>query len=327
MSNELITQAQDHALLRAAGRDRLIQMVLDAVDSPHSKRNYAMALKDFFKWHESIGAPVLNKALVQQFKAHLQTRGLAPSTINLKLSAVRKLVSELADNDVIPQEAANGITRVKGVKMEGVRMGNWLDLKQAQALLDAPDVSTLKGLRDRALLAVLVGCALRREECASLTVEHVQQREGRWVIVDLVGKRGKVRSVPMPSWVKAAIDDWTSAAGISEGNLWRSFRKGKKGAQLDQTSQSMTSQALWLVVNEYSTALGFPRIAPHDLRRTAAKLMLKGGAELEQISLVLGHSSLDVTKKYLGVDLELTNAATDKIGLKLKHRQKRLPEA
>jgi site-specific recombinase XerD len=285
-------------------------------------RNYRIALHDFLDWHETVGAPMLSKALVQRFKAHLQDKGLASSTINLKLSAVRKLVNELADNGVIDPVMANGIFRVKGVKSEGVRMGNWLSLAQAQALLDAPDTRSVKGLRDRAILALLVGCALRREECAGLRVEHIQQREGRWVIVDLTGKRGKVRSVPMPSWVKAALDAWTEAATITTGGLWRTFFKG---ARLDHNSTGLTSQAIWLVVHEYATALGFSKIAPHDLRRTAAKLMLQGGASLEQISLILGHSSLDVTKKYLGVELELTNSATDKIPLKLTAHQPRLP--
>ena len=298
-------------------RDELIRLATDGVDSPATVRNYRIALNGFLDWHETQGAPVLSKALVQRFKAHLEGQGLAPSTINLKLSAVRKLVSGLADNGVIPQDMANGISRVKGVKSEAVRMGDWLSLAQAQALIDAPDTSTVKGLRDRAILALLVGCALRREECAGLRMEHIQQREGRWVIVDLIGKRGKVRSVPMPSWVKAALDAWTEAASITTGGLWRTFFKGNT---LDHNSTGLTSQAIWLVVHEYATALGFAKIAPHDLRRTAAKLMLQGGASLEQISLILGHSSLDVTKKYLGVELELTNAATDKIALSLKRQ-------
>ena len=65
----------------------------------------------------------------------------------------------------------------------GIRTGNWLSLRQAQALLSAPDVATLKGLRDRAILAVLLGCGLRRSEVAALTFAHVQQRDGRWCIV------------------------------------------------------------------------------------------------------------------------------------------------
>jgi integrase len=106
-----------------------------------------------------------------------------------------------------PPELAAGIQRVKGAKRQGVRMGNWLTHKQAEDLINAPDPNRLKGKRDRALLAVLIGCGLRRSEAAALTFAHIQQREGRWVIVDLIGKHGRVRSVPMPSWAKVAIDD------------------------------------------------------------------------------------------------------------------------
>ncbi|OGR25038.1 MAG: hypothetical protein A2139_02420 [Desulfobacca sp. RBG_16_60_12] len=199
--------------------------------------------------------------------------------------------------------------------------GIWLTKEQAQQLLDAPDPTTLKGLRDRAILAVLLGAALCREECASLTVEHLQQREGRWVIVDLIGKRGKVRSVPIDAWVKAALDDWLVAANITAGTLWRNFRRGD---HIARSHVGMSSQAIWGVVTEYAKPLGFPTIAPHDLRRTAAKLMRAGGASIEQISLILGHSSIDVTKKYLGVELDLQDAATDRIGLKLDRRPQRL---
>ncbi|MGD0773917.1 MAG: tyrosine-type recombinase/integrase [Candidatus Solibacter sp.] len=73
-------------------------------------------------------------------------------------------------------------------------------MRQAQTLLNTPDTSTTKGLRDRAILAVLLGCGLRRSEVAALTVGHVQQRDGRWCIVDLVGKQGRVRTIPMPTW-------------------------------------------------------------------------------------------------------------------------------
>jgi integrase len=110
---------------------------------------------------------------------------------------------------------------VKSVKPTGIRVGNWLSQRQAQALLNAPDITTVRGLRDRAILAVLLGCGLRRSEVAALTFAHTQQRDGRWCIVDLVGKHGRVRTVPMPTWVKVAIDAWTTAAGIAEGHVFR----------------------------------------------------------------------------------------------------------
>ncbi|HEY2845449.1 MAG TPA: tyrosine-type recombinase/integrase, partial [Bryobacteraceae bacterium] len=112
---------------------------------------------------------------------------------------------------------AAGISRVKSAKTQGIRVGNWLSLRQAQALLSAPDITTVRGLRDRAILAVLLGCGLRRSEMAELKFTHLQQRDGRWCIVDLVGKHGRVRTAPMPAWVKVGIDAWTLPAGVPDG--------------------------------------------------------------------------------------------------------------
>ncbi len=157
------------------------------MDSSNTKRLYRQALEEFLEWRDALGRPPLTKAHVHAYKAHLQGRGLASSSINVKLSAVRRLIREAADNQLLDEQAAQSIARVKGVKTEGQRRGNWLDLKAAQRLLNAPDSASLRGLRDRALLAVMLGAALRREEVANLTVEHLQQREARWVIVDLQG--------------------------------------------------------------------------------------------------------------------------------------------
>lgn len=87
------------------------------------------------------------------------------------MSAIRKLAVEAADNGLLAPELAAGITRVKSVKSTGIRVGNWLSLRQAQALLSTPDIAPVKGLRDRALLAVLLGCRLRRREFAELTLD------------------------------------------------------------------------------------------------------------------------------------------------------------
>ena len=144
------------------------------------------------------------------WRASLEARGLGSSSIIIRMSAIRKLAAEAADNGLIAPELAAGIARVKSVKSTGIRVGNWLSLRQAQALLSAPDIATVSGLRDRAILAVLLGCGLRRSEVAALTFAHIQQRDGRWCIVDLRRKHGRVRTAPMPTWVKVAIDAWTS---------------------------------------------------------------------------------------------------------------------
>src|ERR1019366_4315422 len=138
-------------------------------------------------------------------------------SINVRITAVRKLAVEAADNGLLAPELAAGITRVKGVASKGVRTGNWLSVKQAQTLLNTPDITTTKGLRDRAILAVLLGCGLRRSEVAALTVNHVQQRDGRWCIVDLVGKHGRVRTIPVPTGWALTIDSSLGGPKIETG--------------------------------------------------------------------------------------------------------------
>src|SRR5262249_40301767 len=137
-------------------------------------------------------------------RSHLESRQLAPGTINLRLGAVRRLAYEAADCGLLSADLAAGIRRVKGVKKQGVRLGNWLTAEQGQRLWQAPDKERLKGKRDRALLALLLACGLRRHEAVTLTLDHLQQREDHWAIVDLVGKAGHVRTVPVPGWVKCA---------------------------------------------------------------------------------------------------------------------------
>jgi site-specific recombinase XerD len=177
------------------------------------KRVYNMALNEFMAWFQQAPRPGFTKATVSAWRVSLEERHLGSSSIIIRMSAIRKLAAEAADNGFLAPELAQGISRVKSVKSTGIRVGNWLSQRQAQALLSAPDITTVAGLRDRAILPVLLECGLRRSEVAALTFAHVQQRDGRWCIVDLVGKHGRVRTAPMPAWVKVAIDAWTSASG------------------------------------------------------------------------------------------------------------------
>jgi integrase len=288
----------------------IVQMVTDGLTSTNSKRNYTRALTDFMTWWERNERPTLTKAVVQRYKTEIQDR-YAPATVNLALSAIRRLALEAADNGYLDAATAGAIERVKGVKSQGVRSGNWLSKDDAQTLINCPDITTLKGLRDRALLAVMLGAGLRRSEVAALALEHVQQRDGRWIIIDLVGKGNRVRSVPIPSWAKAALDAWTQSAAITGGRMFRAIHKG---GYLD--GESMTPQAIHDAVKNYLSIMGISA-APHDLRRTYAKLARKGGSSLEQIQLSLGHASIITTERYLGMTQDLTDAPCDHLGLNL----------
>jgi len=157
---------------------------------------------------------------------------------------------------LLERDVAAGIKEVKGVKTAGTRTGNWLTQDQAQRLLDAPDLRTVKGVRDRAILAVLLGCGLRRAELAALTFDHVQQRDGRWAVVDLVGKGRRIRTVAMPAWAKTAIDAWTGIHGLADGQVFRSL--WKNGAL---RRASLTEQAVLDVVQSHARPLGLT-IAP-----------------------------------------------------------------
>ena len=289
----------------------IITLALDGLTSQHSRRAYAKALGDFLTWYTAEGRPGLSKATIQRYKTVLQGAGSSPSSINLQLSAVRKLAAEAADNGLVDPTLAAGGARVKGVPARGVRAGNWLTRDQAQDLLSSPDLTTPKGRRDRAILAVLVGAGLRRSEAAGLTFDKVHQREGRWVLLDLVGKGNRVRSVPIPSWVKVAIDAWAAAAGIHSGRVFRPVRKGG-----DLWGHGLSGQAVGDVVKCYARRLGYD-LAAHDLRRTFAKLAYRGGAGLDQIQLSLGHASIQTTQRYLGVTQDLVDAPCDHIDLRL----------
>jgi integrase len=228
------------------------------------------------------------------------------------LSAIRKLAAEAADNGLLAPEAAAGIARVKGSKRHGVRAGNWLTLDQAEQLLALPDPATHKGRRDRALLALLVGCGLRRQELAGLRIEQIQQRDGRWCVVDLAGKGNRLRTVPMPAWTKAALDDWLAAARFTAGLALGSVNKGDR-----ITGQGMSAQSIYEVVDAYGKRLGVT-LAPHDVRRTFAKLAYKGRAPLEQIQMSLGHASIQTTERYLGAAQNLTDAPCDHLGIRAR---------
>jgi integrase len=279
-------------------------MVLDSVASPHSRRNYAKAIDDLFAF--SAGRP-LSRALLMEYRATMDA--LSPSTVNVRLSAVRKMVLEARKNGMIGAEEAANLTEVPNIPQKGTRLGNWLTREQAKELLAIPDRSTLKGKRDYVILAILVGCALRRQELAVLDVDTIQLREGRWVLADLEGKGRRVRTVAVPVWVKQGINAWVTAAGVEDGRLLRAISKGGK------VKKSLSDWAVWSVVEQCAKQIGIERFGAHDLRRTCAKLCRKNGGDLEQIKFLLGHSSIQTTERYLGSEQDIAVAVNDNLGL------------
>jgi site-specific recombinase XerD len=159
------------------------------------------------------------------------------------------------------------------------------------------------------MIAILLGCGLRRAELACLRMEDVQIRQGHWAIVDLVGKGGHVRTVSMPSWVKSAVDKWTVAAQVTDGRVFRAVsRHGSTWVR------GISENVVWYVVRSCAQRLELEHIAPHDLRRTCAKLCHSNGGELEQIQFLLGHASVLTTERYLGCKQNLEQPVNDRFG-------------
>jgi len=232
------------------------------------------------------------------------------NTINQQLAAVRRLAHEAADSGLLSPELAAGISRVKGVKQLGFRVGNWLSAEESSEVLRRAHGASIRAKRDHAMLALLLGCGLRRSELVGLKMDEIQIRQGHWAIVDLIGKGGHIRTVPIPQWVKTALDTWTTAAGIREGKVFRAVaRTGKVWGR------GISQNVVWYVVKTCSERAGLEHIAPHDLRRTCAKLCHTNGGELEQIQFLLGHASVQTTERYLGCKQNIGHPVNDLFNL------------
>jgi site-specific recombinase XerD len=305
-------------LLRLPDLDHCKRAVLNSLGSPASRRVYEYAIDQFIAWYCSEPRLAFNRIVVVRYRMHLESRGLAANTINQQLAAVRRLAHEAADAGLLSPELAAGISRVRGVKQLGFRAGNWLSVEESSEVLKHACGPSLRAKRDYAMLAMLFGCGFRRSELVGLEMHEIQMRQGHWAVVDLIGKGGHIRTVPIPEWVKAALDQWTTAARVSEGRIfWAVARTGKTWGQ------GISQNVVWYVVRTCCQRAGLEHIAPHDLRSTCAKLCHSSGGELEQIQFLLGHASVQTTERYLGCKQNLGHPVNDRFRLNtlVSHQQ------
>jgi integrase len=284
--------------------------VIASLTSASGQRTYEHAIREFVGWYCAEPRLAFNRTVVLRYRMHLEQRHYAPATINLRLAAVRRIACEAADTGLLSPELAAGIRRIKGARRIGVRLGNWLTVEQGKRLLEHTEPSSRRAIRDHGMLAVLLGCGLRRGEVLTLQVADLQQREDHWVIADLMGKARHVRTVPVPAWVKAAVDRWTTAAGITEGTIFRAINRHGQ-----VWGRGVTAKVLWDVVRAAAARAAISKLAPHDLRRTCARLCHLAGGELDQIQFLLGHVSIQTTERYLGCKQRLRDAVNDRIGI------------
>src|ERR1700719_2486680 len=294
-------------VLRLPDLDHCKFAVLNSLGSPASHRVYEYAIDQFIAWFCSEPRLAFNRIVVVRYRMYLESRSLAANTINQQLAAVRRLAHEAADSGLLSPELAAGISRVKGVKQLGFRSGNWLSAEESSEVLKRACGDSMRAKRDYAMLAMLFGCGFRRSELVGLELDEIQMRQGHWAVVDLIGKGGHIRTVPIPHWVKVTLDQWTRAARVTEGRIFRAVaREGKVWGK------GISQNVVWYVVKNCYERAGLEHIAPHDLRsRTCAKLCHTSGGELEQIQFLLGHASVQTTERYLGCKQNLGHPVND----------------
>jgi integrase len=233
--------------------------------------------------------------------------------------SVLNYVSERLINHVKARSAPENQTRVRPMidNLEAMRDSgfdlkdsedtiahNWLKPVEIRELKSLPNRTTLIGRRDFILLGTLLHTGARRDEVVKLTFEHIV-RQGERFVIQIFGKGRKNRIVPISDTWHAELMRWRDEVG--EGAIIRSVAKGGR------LGGAMNSGNILPIVAGYGKRLGLDTLAPHDLRRTYAQIGYDNGVEITQLSLLLGHSSVKITEKYLNIQIDLQVTVSDHI--------------
>jgi len=300
---------------------QVLPQMLAGLRSEHSRRSYERAVKGFLVWLQDHQEPVTPTSFAR-YRDHLTAIKLAPASVALIVHAIRSFARTAAEIGLIGQPTYQALRLVRAPRLLGTRAGRWLLTAEVTRLMLAPPGGSLRGLLDRAILACLFAGALRRGECAALTCGQLTVREGRPLLVDIRGKGGRVRSVPLPPWADLRLRTWLQAAArcfhlrrvesefpAAAAPLFLRVL-GSQGRYQHPVWLPLSSEAVYQVVRRAADRCGFV-LAPHDLRRTFAKLALKGGAGLDQVAVVMGHASVATTERYAGGGLDLDRSPCD----------------
>jgi integrase/recombinase XerD len=299
----------------ATAFESLYGEVVATLANEHTRGMYRKALKDFAEWWRTTGNRPLDKSVVLAHIDYLLASAYSEATVNQRLSAIKKAILNAEDRGLLDLATARDILRINGFSKKVSLGGRFLTERQAEALINVPNASSVKGVRDRAVLALLVGCALRSGELVSIQVEEIQKQKGEWFLTNVVGSRGDVRAVVIPDWTRKALDAWLEISGIRGGALLRAVDRLGNVAE-----RSISSYSVLPLVAEYGRSIGID-VKPRDLRRTCAQLCRTEGGELEQIQLLLGHASVETTQHYLGRKRTVASAPNGRLRMKWHNRK------
>jgi integrase/recombinase XerD len=267
------------------------------IRNPNTKRAYENAIKDFMLF-TGIKRPeefrLVTPAHVIAWRDDLGERVLNGTTIRHRLAALSSLFQYLCDKNAVAHNPVKGVKRPRTETDEGKTPA--IADHQARKLLVAPAEKSLKGIRDRAILATLLYHALRREELCKLTVRDFMHERGGVRHLRISGKGEKTRYVPLHGVAKDLIEDYLKKAGRGtdpSGALFRPLRNSQGGSR----EKAITPDGVYKLVRRYSTLLGFA-IGAHALRATAATNALDHEADIAKVQEWLGHANISTTRIY-----------------------------
>lgn len=268
------------------------------LDNPRTRRAYQGDIEDFSSFL-GITAPdqfrVVTRAHVLAWRRQLEQRGLAGATIRRKLAALASLFDHLLDaNAVAGGNPVHGVKRPRIESSEGKTPA--LGDHQAKALLDAPDPATIKGMRDRAILAVLLYHGLRREEAARLSVQDILERRGIKHL-RVHGKGGKLRYLPLHLVAQERIHSYLEASGHHQTQVDAPLFAPLRGRK---TGVGVSAEGIYALVGNYARAAGIEvaGLGVHGLRATAATNALEHEADIAKVQQWLGHANISTTRIY-----------------------------
>lgn len=268
------------------------------IDNPQTRRAYQVDVEEFMAFG-GIADPHLfrhvGRAHVLAWRRDLERRELGAATIRRKLAALSSLFDALCEVNAVQGNPVDGVKRPKVDSQEGKTPA--IGDHQARALLAVPDTSTLQGLRDRAILAVLLYHGLRRAELCALRLVDLQDRRGvRHLRVH--GKGSKIRFVPLHPIAAGAIADYLEVAGHADDKTAALFRPVSNNAR--GAGQALTPDGVYKILAKYADEVGIDvaGFGPHALRATAITNALEHGADLEKVQEWVGHANIATTRMY-----------------------------
>src|SRR2546425_5126536 len=281
------------SVLRLPDLEHAKAAVLNSLNLADAKRGYRHAIDEFVDWYCSEPRLAFNRIVV--LRLSLSSRIPSTRPRNHQSASWRRAPARMRSGRLWSSQRRFGCRCPSRQRCEetGHAPRKLVNGTARPRALASPDRQRLKGKRDRALLTLVLACGLRRHEAVALRLDHLQQREEHWAIVDLAGK-----------------GDWLVAAAIDRGKLFRRVNKVGRA-----WGDGMTVKAVRHIVKESAKSIGVAKLTAHDLRRTCARLCHASGGELEQIQFLLGHVSVQTTERYLGCKQRIRSAVNDRIGI------------